>query len=292
MMRKRTGLVALLILSCCLPARAFQLSGFDSPESIIRDPESGAIFVSNMGGDPYTRDGNGYISRISASGSVVIQRFIGGKPEQPLLHSPKGLAIWANKLMVADLDRVHIFDKKNGTHLRTIDFGPLGASLLNGMAVNSSGQVYVSDTIANKIFGFDIQQEDPPKIVREGAELGGPNGLAVNPRSSNLLIVSWSTGSVMELDRSARLHILKRGLKNLDGVTFDDQWNLYVSSLTKGEIYKIPFLGRGTLSVFTSNLQGPADISYDRRKRELLVPLTNAGTVESIPQLYPLKQKS
>jgi DNA-binding beta-propeller fold protein YncE len=266
----------------CTAAGAFQLSEFDRPESAVRDPETGAIFVSNTNGEPYALDGNGYISRISPSGSVLIQKFIGGKPGAFALNAPKGLAIWADKLAVADIDKIQVFEKKNGAFVRTIDLTGLGAVFLNDLAFDSSGILYASDTAANKIFKLDIKNDDAPRVLREGPELGGPNGLAVNPRSSNLLIVTWNSGSILELDGAGRIHILKRGLKNLDGIDFDEQWNLYVSSYSQGEIYRIPMLGRGGISVFASNLQTPGDIGFDRRRREILIPLVEAGSVISV----------
>jgi DNA-binding beta-propeller fold protein YncE len=283
---KKVIFIGLGVFLLCASAEAFQLSSFEKPESAVRDPETDAVFVSNINGDLFAKDGNGYISRISASGAAVIQKFIGGKPESALLDAPKGLCIWAEDLIVADIDKIKIFHKKSGVPLRIMDLSMLGAVFLNDVVVDSAGMLYVSDTIANKIFSVDLKTDTntSARVLYEGAQLGGPNGLTINPRSHNLLIVTWNTGAILELDRGGRLHILKRGLKNLDGIDFDDQWNLYVSSFSEGEIYRIPLLGRGTLSVFADELRTPADISFDRRKRELLVPLTESGSLESIPQ--------
>lgn len=283
-MKKAAALLFLTAFGACIPSAAFQLSEFDQPESAVRDAETGAIFVSNINGGLAERDGNGYISRVSASGSVVIQKFIGGKSGAYPLNAPKGLVIWADKLVVADIDTILVFDKKSGQLLRTVELSGFGAVFLNDLALDSAGILYGSDTAANKIFVVDLTKNEAPRILREGAELGGPNGLAVNPRSNNLMIATWNSGSILELDRAGRLHILKRGLENLDGIDFDEQWNLYVSSYSRGEIYRIPMLGRGTLSLHASDLRTPADIAFDRRKREILVPLLETGSLISIAQ--------
>lgn len=287
MRRRSLGALATGLTLWAGSAAGFQVPGFDGPESALRDPETGAVYISNVHGEPGARDGNGYISRISASGTVVIQRFIGSKPDQPVLDSPKGLALWGDQLLVADIDKIRFFDKKSGVSLRVLDLSPLGAVSLNGMTLSRAGVLYVSDTPADRIFMVDLKNSAEPRVYREGPQLGGPNGLAVNPRSGNLLVAAWRTGSLLEIDRDGGVHILKRGLQGLDGIDFDDQWNLYVSSYLKGEVYRISFLGRGTLSVFASGLEGPADISYDRRRRELIVPMSLSGTVESFPQSRP-----
>ena len=96
------------------------------------------------------------------------------------------------------------------------------------------------------------------------------------------MVVTWESGQILEIELSGKVHVLKRGLKGLDGIDYDSDGNLYVSSFLKGEIYRIPFYGRGTLTTFMSGLTTPADISCDRQKSELLVPFMKDNSVTTI----------
>lgn len=267
-----------------LSAYSFTLSDFDAPDSMQSDPESGSYYVSNVNGDPSVRDGNGYLSKINASGSPVIQRFIGGKPSEPLLHAPKGIAIAGKDLFVTDIDAVKVFDKLGGKQIATVELADKGAKFLNDIVCDSAGFLYVSDTRANKIFKIDPNKNYATVVFKEGAELGGPSGLAINPKTKDLMAVTWTGGQILEIGRkTGRIHILKRGLTTLDGIDYDNDGNLYVSSFEKGEIYKIARFGRGTLTTYLSGLVTPADISYDRKHEELLVPSFKGNTVTTVP---------
>jgi len=68
----------------------------------------------------------------------------------------------------------------------------------------------------------------------------------------------------------------------LDGIDHDEEGNLYVSSHSQGVIHRIARLGRGKVTTEASGLTTPADISYDRTKRELLVPSFKGNTVSTL----------
>lgn len=284
MKKSLTGLILLILLSSAC-SRAFNLSNFETPESMQVDPETGSYYVSNVNGDPLEKDGNGYISKITANGNIVIQKFIGGKPENPVLHAPKGMAIAGSEIFVTDIDHVKAFDKESAKQTRDIDLSAWNVKFLNDMTQDRSGALFVSDMLTNRIFRLDPKAEFAPTIFKEGPELGGPNGLVFNPRSRNLMVVTWDSGQILELDPSGKIHVLKRGLKTLDGIDYDVEGNLYVSSFEKGEIYRIPFYGRGPLSTFMGGLVTPADIACDRKKHELLVPSFNGDIVNTFPLL-------
>ncbi len=270
-----------ILLFLPVSAWAFTLSNFDEPESMVCDLEDGAYYISNMHGSMTEKKGAGYISKINASGDIVIQRFIGGQPEQAFLNAPKGLVVAGQTLCVADIDTVKIFEKKTKKFLASVDLSSKGAKFLNDITADASGDLYVSDTMADKIFKVEPKKSYNVSVFKDSGELGGPNGLAFNPKSKNLMVVTWKTGQILEITRDGRIHVLKKNLSTLDGIDFDNEGNLYVSNYEKGEVYRIPHLGRGVLSTVLSGLTTPADISYDRKKEELLVPSTKSGKVSA-----------
>ena len=265
------------------PSHAWILSGFESPECVQTDPDTGSYYVSNIHGDPSARDGNGYISKITANGNIVIQKFIVGLPDNLHLNAPKGLWITDKEVFVADIDAVKVFSKRSGKPLRNIDLSRWGVKDLNDLVMDPLGRLYVCDRMTNRIFLIDTKKNYTVFLFKEGAILGSPNGLAINPKTKHLMVVSWDGGQILEIEPNGKVHVLKRGLHGLDGIDYDIEGNLYVSSVEKGEIYRIPFYGRGTLTIFMGGLTSPANISCDRKKHELLMPSLGGNSVSTFP---------
>jgi hypothetical protein len=67
------------------PQKAWEASGFKQPESAVYDKATGAIYVSNVNGDPTQKDGNGFISKVGTDGKVSAAEWVKG------LNSPTGL---------------------------------------------------------------------------------------------------------------------------------------------------------------------------------------------------------
>ena len=76
--------------------------GFMTPESVLHDPDADVYLVSNIQGDPFEKDDNGFISRVSPDGVVLELRWIDGAKENVDLDAPKGMAILGDELWVAD----------------------------------------------------------------------------------------------------------------------------------------------------------------------------------------------
>src|SRR6266576_1631723 len=73
------------------PQKLWEASGFKQPESVVFDRAAGAIYVSNVNGDPMKKDGNGFISKLGPDGKVVTREGVKG------LDRPTGLAL-ANRV--------------------------------------------------------------------------------------------------------------------------------------------------------------------------------------------------
>ena len=275
----------LLLLLATSSAHAFTLSDFESPESVVADPEDGSYYVSNINGDPFLKDGNGYISKISSNGNTVTQKYIGGTKENPILDAPKGLAVVGKNIFTADIDTVKVFDKETRKMVKIVDFAGFTPKFLNDMTADREGNmVYVSDMLADCIYRIDLKNDYHVSVFREGVELGQPNGLAFNPKTKNLMAVGYGSGEILEITMGGKVRVLKKGLKGLDGIDYDNDGNLYVSNHEKGEIYQIARLGRGPLTTYLSNLTTPADISYDRLRDQILIPSMQGNTVSAIPK--------
>lgn len=265
------------------PASAFEVKGLKTPESFISDTSTGNYFISNInGGGPNGKDDDGFITKLDKDGKVIALAFIDGKNKEVTLNAPKGLDIIGDVLYVSDIDFVRGFDKESGKLLYDIDFKAFNAVSLNDLTHDSQGNLYVSDWMGNFIFKIETKNSHKVSTIAKGNALGGPNGLNVHPVSGKLINVTWETGKIQEIDSGGGIKILveDRRFKNLDGIDFDNKGNMYVSSFTGGEIYKItPDL---KVDVFLKGLTSPADINIDRKKNILLIPSFEGNSAKSV----------
>ncbi len=252
---------------------AFEVQGLKTPESFIADPSTGNYFISNInGGGPGGKDDDGFITKLDKDGKVINLIFVDGKNKDIILNAPKGLDIIGNILYVSDIDFVRGFDKETGKLLYDLDFKAFNPSSLNDLTHDSQGNLYVSDWISNMIFKIETKNNNKISVVAKGNTLGGPNGLNIHPKTNKLINVTWETGKVQEIDSSGSVKTIveDKRFKTLDGIDFDNNGNMFVSSFTGGEVYKItPDL---KVDVFLKGLTSPADINIDRKNNLLLIP--------------------
>jgi hypothetical protein len=196
---------------------AWELAGFDNPESVRFDAQRNVLYVSNVNGAPTAADGNGYISRVSPDGELLEARWVTG------LDAPKGMALVGDRLYVSDIDRLVAIDVEDG-HFTALHRVP-GAKFLNDVAADDAGRVYVSDMLDDAIYRLDGRVF--ALWLRDEA-LDGPNGLLVV--GERLLVASWGQpGGDGQPARPGRLNavdlversvtpVSSEGLGHLDGL--------------------------------------------------------------------------
>jgi len=240
-----------------------------APESFIHDPQTGFYFISNVNGPPSAKDSNGFIAQIAKDFSVKELNFIrSGK--STVLNGPKGMAVQKGRLYVADIDAVRVFDLKTGRLIRARSLSQMEPKFLNDICILGRW-VYVTDTGAKKIFQLDLDLQ----VCKVLCKLRfAPNGITPSPEKKSLTVVTWGPGKILKVDPKGKVELLfdgaPKGLRNLDGVAYDKQGNLYFSSFTKGVVYTLSRSGR--LNVLATGLVTAADIGIDSEGR-LLVPL-------------------
>lgn len=252
---------------------------FKKPESFIVDTETGEYFVSNVNGIPAERDKNGYITKLDKDLKVIKKEFIKSGTDGVDLHAPKGLAIIGDILYVTDITNVRAYNKKTGENILDIDFKDKGAKFLNDITADKEGNIFISDMTSNIIYKIETQNSNRISIFAKGEQLNQPNGLMIHPESGELLIASWG-GTILSADKDGKVKPFVDDKKDgLDGIDYDNEGNIYVSSFQEGEIYKIT--PDKKLSIFKKGLTTPADISVDRKKNILLVPLMSEDKIET-----------
>ncbi|MCD4692290.1 MAG: hypothetical protein K8R79_05210, partial [Calditrichales bacterium] len=117
---------------------------FKTPESVCYDAKRKIIYVANINGNPTTKDNNGFISKLSLTGKIVDLKWI------KELNAPKGMGVFKGKLYVSDIDQVVEIDIDKSKILKRYEAD--GAKFLNDISIDKSGNVYISDMVANRIY--------------------------------------------------------------------------------------------------------------------------------------------
>lgn len=221
-------------------------------------------FVSNQGQDFSSRDGDGFISEISADGKLVELKFA---PTKGVLHAPKGMTIENNILYVADLDRIVGFDMN--TRKTVFELSIPQAAMLNDIGSLENGFIAVTDTYSGNIYKVNTRT----KSFEVLGNIPTVNGVSYNKNIRQIAVCTNGTtlgeGSVyIKTDNGdfKKLPNISNGF--FDGIEWIDDTHLLISDWVT-----FPTRGYGKLWFYDlENQQAEmlltdesiADIYYDR----------------------------
>ncbi|UYQ95022.1 ATP-binding protein [Chitinophaga horti] len=237
------------------------------PESVLDDGK-GTLYVSLINGSPWALDATGGVARLKPDGTGYDSTFITG------LHSPKGLAIFGDRLYVADVHAVVVVDLKKGAIEKNIAWEE--AQGLNDLTVDADGIVYVSDSKSGKVWRIE---NDNPTLYLENLE--GLNGLKA--AGTDLIIAAGK--SFVKADKDKKITNIASLPQGGDGIEPVGKGDYLVTSWS-GWIFYVHANGKvETLLNTSAEKINAADIGYDAKKRIVYVPTFNAKTVAA----YKLK---
>jgi len=229
------------------------------PESVFHDEKTGKIYVSNIEGKgAWDKDGKGSISIITASGKILSPYWVTG------LHAPKGMAMFQEFLLVADVDSVVIIEPTRAQIVKKIYIE--GAQALNDLTVDKRGNIYVSDSKTKKIHMIDGLKLDV-SLYLDG--LKGPNGVLFVDRT----LYYVDAGGFYKAGKDKQKILIVDGLEGgTDGIEQIDEENFLISCWS-GTIYHVNLKGEKKLLLDTRTGQvNAADIGYDKKKKIVYVP--------------------
>jgi DNA-binding beta-propeller fold protein YncE len=249
----------------------WSLDGFMNPESVYADG-AGGYYVSNLNGGPLDKDGNGFISKVSADGKMATLKWIEG------LNAPKGMVMNGGKLYVSDIDQLIEIDAAAGKV--TASYPAEGAVFLNDTAVDEAGNVYVSDIAKRKIWQL---KDGKMTIWYEKDDLMHPNGLRVE--GGKLIVAGW--GKEMQDDGSTKvpgnlftIDLASKelanlgsgeGIGNLDGLERGADGSFIVTDFMKGALLRIK--EDGTSEMLMDMNPGSADLEVSEDGKTAIVPV-------------------
>jgi sugar lactone lactonase YvrE len=253
------------------PKLLWEAKGLAQPESVVQDPATGSIYVTNIAGAIMQKDGNGFIARLRPDGTVIEREWVKG------LNAPTGMALHDRTLYVADVDELIEINVASGEI--TNRYAANGAVFLNDVAVGDDGTVYASDTPMNTIWRLKDGAFEP---WLANDELNGPNGLL--PQGDKLIVASVGklpgAGQKQELgsllvvnleDQSVSKLGSGEPIGNLDGLQLLQPGIYLVTDWDAGVLYRVNAKGKADRLMKLS--KGSADLSYLPDKKIALIPI-------------------
>lgn len=226
-----------------------------NPESVLYDSLSNSLYVSCMGA--------GKIVRIGTDGKLIRNDWVTG------LTSNKGSAIYNGLFYTAETAAVAVIDVSTATIIKRIPVE--GAIMLNDVAADARGIIYVTDTRAGKVYRIE---DDKASLYLEN--LPGANGLL----TVNTDLYVLTSASVEKVDARKVITRVADGFENgLDGIVMVAE-NEFIISNYKGILYYVKADGTKELLLDTrSNGIMSNDISYNSKTKMLFVPAYSTSRV-------------
>lgn len=247
-----------------------------TPESVVYDSLRNCLYVSNFndkGGFRNMEDtiSDECISKVDLEGNLTELRWMDH------LLGPTGIKIFNDKLYVVErgfLTKVDI-DKQS-----IIERVPVsGSGLLNDIAINKNGDIYISDTRNSAIYKIrnntsELWLKDTLLLNTNGLYIDGDNLIVGNQGSANLISVSLA-------DKAIRV-VASNISKGIDGIEKYKQ-NFIVS--WQYNIFKIDEKGNAQVILNTEEDKNwNADFKLIESKNIVIVPtlLSNKLTAYKI----------
>lgn len=274
---------------------AFDLAeGLALPECVIHDRRHDVYLVSNMNGGPHDADDNGYISKVSPDGTLLVQKWIDGASPDVTLHAPRGMALDDTTLYVVDLDSVRLFDRETGKPTGTwavpdphfpndVRIDDDGTLLLTetGIHLAPTGPIPEGDSVI-----WRFAKDGTPTAVARGPELLGPNGIAVT--GDGIVIASFLGTDVYKVVDGHRAVIATLPHGELDGLVGLPDGSYLVTSWEANGVYRVFPSGRYYLAMHAGSMVGAASIEYDAEREQAIIPNALASSLDFEP--FPLSE--
>lgn len=251
----------------------WEIHGFKNPESVLFDMRLDRLYVSNMNGRSTEKDGNGYISLIGLDGTTLEEQWATG------LDAPKGMALHEGRLYVADVGQLIKIDVADGTVV--MRYPAPNSKLLNDVAADEMGNIYVSDSHDNAIYRL---AGGIFKLWLKDDGLASPNGLIVEGDllliaalgntevPGNIKAVSLAGGAVTDLGDGTPVGFL-------DGIELDGRGGYLVTDFGRGALLRVEASGKSNLLI--DYQPGGADLEYIAPRNLAIIPMLNDGKLSA-----------
>lgn len=261
---------ALLLLTACVASAdpGYKLSkvwktesGLEVPECALFRPTEKVFYVSNVAGAPAEKNGKGFISKVDLDGKIVALKWATG------LNAPKGMAISAGSLFVADIDALVQIDLTSGHIVKR--YVAENSVFLNDVAAAADGTVFVGDSseehgaIYRLSCGELTLWLSAPQIER-------PNGLHM--MDGQLMAGHARNGKLLSIDpATGKSKLVAQTDSGIDGLKPDGRGNWFTSNW-KGRLTLVTAEGQTIVLLDTTGAANAADFEYLPEKKMIVIP--------------------
>ena len=262
----------------CIELKSFTLEKVWTTDTILKTPESAyydedrdVIYVSNLYRESDVEGDVGFISKINTNGDVIELEWVTG------LNSPKGMAVFNNKLYVSEIDKIAIIDIDKGEIIEKVLFE--GAEFLNDISVDSNGMVFISDSKESVIYTWF----EGEKSTWIDSGFSRSNGLLCE---NNRILVAAT--DFLSIDYETKnISIINDSISGGDGIA-EVGCGYYLVSEWPGEVFIIA-PDSSIKSVLNTREEkiNTADIDYIKKDSLLLVPTFYKNSIDA----YKLKEE-
>lgn len=277
--------MTICILIICLTVNLYAQNYYSNPESVVYDAANDRYLVSNKG-----------------DGKIIA---VDKEENQTIFNtdqvSIRGLHILGDKVFAGCDAGVAAFNLEDGTRAFVIDISE--KVLLNDVTSDSDGNLYVSDSSGDQIFKVNPSNQTYT-ILATG--ILGTNGLWYDSIEDRLFTTTAGVTpsiSAVDLSDGTVTQLVVTPQMSLDGLTEDNEGNIYYSSWQAGAVYRYDRAFSQDPFLVSSGHAGPADIGYNLIDNVLAIPefldnevlfldmgSTSVGSSGTIPQTYQLAQ--
>lgn len=242
------------------------------PESATFDTKTNSYYITSLKNNAiFKQDKNGNKSLFTEIDS----------------HHTLGITSSNNTIYVVADDQIkgiNIATKKEVFSITIND-----AQQLNDITNDKSGNLYVSDKVANVIYKINIETKKYSQLVKTN-EVISPNGVYFDSASKSLFVcTSVEKGEIFEVNTStgeAKL-LYRTNYGNFDGIAVDNHHNIYVTSWDKewktGKLLK--FITKSTRKqpiILVDSAKGMADLNYNAKEDKIIVANTLDNSISTI----------
>lgn len=235
-----------LVWTCSAP--------FEKVESVVYDATRACIYVSN--GKAYGLGQDGFISKISLDGEVIDLKWIKD------LNRPTGMAMYGDRLYVADVNALLIIDPSTASVLKRLEV-PINYGI-NDVAVSEEGTVFVTASAIHAI--LRLVEQELEMWVQDEALMQWANGIQARPGA---LLVGGEHLVRIDLDsKDIAVMATEPKVRDFEGVAQMEAKTILASTVENSALYLIQG-GKSSLLLQPEGYFG--DLEYLPKAKRLII---------------------